>query len=130
MGKEKIKSISHNQKVWNIRVSSTSKSINYINKILTKLDPQNLRLSGTYLDNWCDFCDQCENNKPHKFSLNYKWWRNNSLHFYFDEDAGYIFFMEDRVEILLLKDSKLFYKLRDEFLRYFEIVKPKIKGKH
>ena len=120
MEKEKIKSISHTEKVWLIRVKPTSRSVEYINNILTKFNLNNAGVETTYLD-WCDCCDD----KPHKFSLNYSEWKNQSIDFYPDEDSGYIFFMEDRIEILLLKNSKLFDKLRDEFLEYFEMIKPK-----
>lgn len=109
MIKEKIKSISHSNKIWWIRVSATSKSIECINKILKKFDSFNLGLE----DCTCDLGE--------KFSTEYSFWKNQGLSFFTDNECGYIFFMENKINILLRKENKLFIRLKKEFLKNFEM---------
>lgn len=108
--KEKIKSISHSDKIWWISVRPTPTSIIYINKILKNFDPQELGL------------EDCSCELGEKFSSKYNFWKNRGISFFVDNECGYIFFMEDKVNILLRKESKLFDGLRKAFLGYFEII--------
>ncbi len=112
--KEKIKSIVHTEKIWWIRVKPTDNSLLLIDKILKKYDPTGL---GWGLEDYT--CDQERKSER----LVYNKWKNKSMNFYSEIESGYLFFMQDRIDILLRKESKLFEKLKKEFLKHFEFVK-------
>ena len=116
MKQEKIKSISHKEKVWWIKVRPTNNSIKYLHEILKKYDGY-----GYGLDWNCN----CDVYPKEKFTTNYKEWKNREFSFFSHEECGYIFFMDDRIEIILRKEAKLFSKLKKEFLKNFEFIKSK-----
>jgi len=112
MKKEKILGLTHTEKMWLIQVKPTALAVKYLNAVLKQYDPSGYGLE--FYD--CDI----EN-----FSPKYKKWKNKSSMFFAGNECCYVFFMEDRIEILLRKDNEMFEKLKNEFLRYFEFVKPK-----
>ena len=108
MKKEKLIWLSHNEKVWWARVPANNISLGYLNKILLKYDPQEY---GLEIDPIFDS------------KLDYPSWKNRGFDFFTDNECGYLFFMEKEIHVLLFKDSKLFEKLKDEFLKYFKFLK-------
>jgi len=80
MKKEKIKSISHTDKIWWIRVRPTSKSVVYINKILKHFDPWHFGLKD------------CSCELGEKYSIKYNFWKNRGISFFTEEECGYIFY--------------------------------------
>ena len=97
-----------------LRVSATSFSVEYINIILKKY--------GSAIDS----LEGCSGEDMEKFSTEYRCWNNREFTFFTGDECGYIFFMKNRIEVILRKESKLFNKLKKEFLDYFEFKKPKI----
>lgn len=103
----KIKSITHTDKVWWIRVSPTSESLKKINEILIKFNPHE---SLEYYD---------EQLGEDRLETNYKYWINADRKFFQEEESIYFIFTEKHINIILRKESKLFSKLKDEFSSAF-----------
>ncbi len=113
MKKEKLISLTNMDKTLWFTVSATSFSVEYINTILKKYSS-------------IDGLEGCSCEDMEKFSTKYRCWNNRKFTFFTGDECGYIFFMKDRIEVILRKESKLFNKLKKEFLDYFEFKKSKI----
>lgn len=109
--KGKIFWLSNTKKVLRFRINAASSSIQYINTILKKYDPFGYGLEDI---------DACSGKK---FSTKYTIWKNREFSFFPDDECVYIFFMADKIVIILRKDSKLFNKLKKDFLNHFEFKK-------
>lgn len=111
--KEKIKSISHSEKMFWMRVRPTSKSLVYIHQILMGYDDFRYGLS-----------------MPEKeFKPIYSRFVNTDMDFFADNECGYIFFSKTHISIILRKETKMFEKLKAAFLAKFELMKPKYSAK-
>ncbi len=109
---EKIIWLSHTEKIWWARLTPSDKSVIKIHKILKKHNP----------DGWGLWLYDNE------FNPDYKKWINSDHHFFNDIESGYIIFVKPHINLLLRKDSPLFNKLRDDFLKSFKFKDPNKKA--
>jgi len=109
--KPKILSMTNTEKVLWLRVTPSAKSVEIIDKILRKFDSHGFGLEADKQD----------------FSPRYKNWVNSEEEFLSELECGYIIFSEAKIHVLLRKETKLFDKLKAEFLKNFEFMKPKAK---
>ncbi len=109
--KGKIFALSNTEKVLWLRLAPTNNSVKYINNILKKYDPFGKGLEDI---------DECSGKK---FSTKYAIWKNREFNFFSDNECVYIFFMVDKIVVILRKDSKLFNDLKKDFLNHFELKK-------
>lgn len=109
--KEKIKSISHSEKMWWIKINPTTKAVKFIHDIIREHSPDGwgLELSAKLTN------------------PTYKNWKNYETKFYNDLECGYLIFRKTHINLLLRKDCKLFNKLKKSILEHFEFVKTKKK---
>ena len=102
--KEKIKSISNTEKALWLRVTPTNKSLEIIDKIIRKFNHIGLEPYD-------------ETGK--EINLDYHNFINDDIKYFHEEESIYLIFTTTHINIILLKDSKLFKKLEKDFMENF-----------
>jgi len=113
MLKEKIKSLSNTKKVWWIRVSSTTQSLEYIDKIIKNFEEVKIGL---------DYYSEKGEDKKLKIE---EWYDIDWKVEVTGEEVAYIIVTKSHINIILRKDCKKFEKLKEEFEKHFEFKKEK-----
>ncbi|MBI2629225.1 hypothetical protein HYW74_04025 [Candidatus Pacearchaeota archaeon] len=110
--KGKIKGISHTEKVLWLKLEVNNKALKIVHEIISKFN-DNIGL------------EQFDDNLGNYLPLEYKYYQNTDYRFFEEEESLFLVFTETHINVILLKDSKLFNKLEKEFMDHFEFIEPK-----
>ncbi|MBW3022634.1 hypothetical protein KY308_00840 [Candidatus Woesearchaeota archaeon] len=102
--KPKIKSVTNTEKMLWLRLTPSMQTVKLIHQILKKYDPYCWGLVSHESD----------------FAPKYKDWINMYQYFFSNLECGYVIFTEPEIHLMLRKETKVFDKLKIEFMKNFE----------